>query len=440
MPLGTGIGITPNISGQMEYRGSFGEYLSLVGESAIRDSPTASMLRWAEVEYLRSRAGDELLSPEQAKEKYGIEVDEPINKSAAESMQGFRRDRERTQYRLSSMARPGWGIAGFGAGLIASMADPVNLATAFIPVGPVVQSSKLAATSIRSVGGAVAGAGVKSRALQRLAQGAAEGTVGFLATEPLVALAQYKTQEGYTSEQFFENLFLSAGLGAGLQASVGAVGDLLTGLPKSIEPDMQQILDDALKTGVAEAVASGTVTTPQFAMRAGMLEKVHDYMTRLADEGLDEDQIRVRLRETIGDQADNIPSRKDIETLIDQNRRAALESVRKAQAEASGRPESLRTRRMWDQNLAEKRLAEETMAGRKEPDLQDPEYLDELYQDQRAVLEALPEEFRADAEELLSEISSADTKFKALTQLATDEEAVGNWAACVLQTTTEAAT
>lgn len=119
-----------------------------------------------------------------------------------------------------------------GTSFLIQAVDPINVASAFIPVvGEARYARALAA----------AGEGVLARAAARAPLGAIEGAVGAAVVEPLIMRARWREGADYTMGDFLTSLAFGAGLGAGLHTGVGAIGDAYRGrqgtIPESA-PDL----------------------------------------------------------------------------------------------------------------------------------------------------------------------------------------------------------
>lgn len=107
-------------------------------------------------------------------------------------------------------------LAGFAGGLAGSAIDPINIASAFVPIVP---EARLA-TMLGKAGSSALG-----RAAVRAQVGATEGAVGALMIEPFTyAMAQYE-QMDYTPVDSFMNVVFGGLLGGGLHMAGGAVYD-----------------------------------------------------------------------------------------------------------------------------------------------------------------------------------------------------------------------
>lgn len=126
-----------------------------------------------------------------------------------------RNRKQRERQRLISQYEGSKIPSVLAAGLAASVIDPLNIASAFIPVvGPARYSNMLA-----RAGGRAARAGV------RLRVGALEGAVGAAIVEPLPLLAASQDQTDYDMGDSLLNVAFGTVLGGGLHATTGALFD-----------------------------------------------------------------------------------------------------------------------------------------------------------------------------------------------------------------------
>lgn len=192
----------------------------------------------------RAEPDSPLLSPEDANKQYGIQgtlsFDKPTRQREAELLNQWAQLRRQREDQLRR-ATPGFfpAAARFGAGFLAGALDPINIASAFIPV---VGEARWAATL------GVTGA--------RLARGALEGAVGQAVVEPITYLQSQREQADYTMADSLLNIAFGTVLGGGLHAGFGKVGDLLAP-PSSREALMRgsvAALADGRPVRVAEAL------------------------------------------------------------------------------------------------------------------------------------------------------------------------------------------
>lgn len=145
-------------------------------------------------------------------------------------------DRHREQAaRQQVLARAGGGSFGtqLAAGLAASILDPLNIASAFVPV---VGEARYAAMLGRA-------ATPLARAGVRVGVGAAEGAVGAAIIEPLPLMAASLDQTEYGLSDSLANIALGGVLGGGLHTVGGAVSDALRRRIASEPPAVETVLN-----------------------------------------------------------------------------------------------------------------------------------------------------------------------------------------------------
>lgn len=129
--------------------------------------------------------------------------------------------------RLVASRAPAWHKpASFAASLGASALDPINVASAFVPV--VGEARVLSLLSKAK--------GAWGRAAVRAKVGVAEGAVGAALVEPLVYAGQKAVQADYDMTDSLLNVGFGAVMGAGLQPAAGGVGDFLRRRRGLIQP------------------------------------------------------------------------------------------------------------------------------------------------------------------------------------------------------------
>lgn len=177
--------------------------------------------------------------------------DQGIREGALEVLVGRHREQAARQQVL---ARAGGGSMGtqVAASLAASLLDPLNIASAFVPVvGPARYSSMLARAS-SPLGRAGVRAGV----------GAVEGAVGAAILEPLPLLAANMDQTEYGLSDSLANIALGGVLGGGLHSVGGAVSDALRRRIASETPEIQNVLGATERQAAAQA--QSTLRTADF--------------------------------------------------------------------------------------------------------------------------------------------------------------------------------
>lgn len=199
----------------------------------------------------------DLLTKDDANRDYGIAghltFDSDTPRAVAEQLHGLKRDE---LLRQDVIARRDGGLATgalarFATGLFGSLLDPLNVASAFIPV---VGEARYAAW-LANAGGVVGRAGV------RAGVGAAEGAVGALVLEPLNYGFAQSEQADYTATDSLLNIAMGTVLGGGLHVVGGAVADRVTG--RYANPITERIENagpearEMLLRGALAAVAEG---------------------------------------------------------------------------------------------------------------------------------------------------------------------------------------
>ncbi|BBP51253.1 hypothetical protein PHLH3_08790 [Pseudomonas sp. St386] len=160
--------------------------------------------------------------------------DQGIREGALDVLVGRHREQAARQQVL---ARASGGSMGtqVAASLAASLLDPLNIASAFVPVvGPARYGAMLARAS-----GPLARAGV------RAGVGAVEGAVGAAIIEPFPLLAASMDQTEYGLSDSLANIALGGVLGGGLHSVGGAVSDALRRRIATEAPTVDTVLNAA---------------------------------------------------------------------------------------------------------------------------------------------------------------------------------------------------
>lgn len=143
--------------------------------------------------------------------------DEGISKEALDIL--VRRKRQELQRADVFSRGPGGvgaGAARLGVAFYESLFDPLNIASAFVPV---VSQARYAALLARA-------AGAGGRAAVRAGVGAAEGVVGAAMLEPLIYSAAQAEQADYGMADSLANIAFGGLFGGGLHAGGGAIRDI----------------------------------------------------------------------------------------------------------------------------------------------------------------------------------------------------------------------
>lgn len=218
-----------------------GEVFDAAFDSAFGTNPSTSLARTEELaeqeqgrsqvmgpeSYLapdagRSAPGTPMLDAQVARDRVagmGLDIkipDQGIREGALEVL--VNRHREQAAHQ-QIIARSGGGSMGtqVAASVAASLLDPLNIASAFVPVvGPARYASMLGRAS-----------GPLGRAGIRAGVGAVEGAVGAAIIEPFPLIAANMDQTEYGLSDSLANIALGGVLGGGLHTVGGAVSDAL---------------------------------------------------------------------------------------------------------------------------------------------------------------------------------------------------------------------
>jgi hypothetical protein len=224
---------------------SYGDLFKAAGEEGLVRNPVPSLYRvvqrdsyfphlvtdpmtgqeaWSGEVWEPAARPSRILSSEEAENRYGIPGElsfigmGQVPELLAQELVELKRDEIA---RRDIMRRGPGGIGGFAtqaaAGLLASLADPANIASSFIPI--VSQARYLQA--LRNA------AGAGGRFITRAGLGAAEGVAGAAVVEPVIYGAARQERADYGAVDSLVNLAFGGFLGGGLHSAGGAVGDRL---------------------------------------------------------------------------------------------------------------------------------------------------------------------------------------------------------------------
>lgn len=229
--------VTVEAEGSDRIPSTTGEVASAAFGSAFAANPTPRLVRGIETgriplsgsdlfpEDAQLREPEPMLGAEDANKRYGIKGKLAFDKDVSErSARDLYETKRAELVREDTIRRSGGGfgsggLARFGVGAVAGLLDPINVASAFLPVVPAAR-----------VGVALAGAaGAAGRAGVRVGVGAAEGAAGQLALEPLQYALDQQEQNDWTMADALKRVAFGAVLGGGLHVVGGAVADRVTG-------------------------------------------------------------------------------------------------------------------------------------------------------------------------------------------------------------------
>lgn len=195
-----------------------GEYFGVLADDVYQNSPTAAFGAWTDLQEAKDNYSYEsrMLDPEEANSLYGIKgrlkFDSPIREKAAQLMHQ-RKYGEIYRQQVLSQGTTMQNVSGFGVGMAASLLDPLNVASMFVPV---VGEARLAQT-LGSLG--------------RFAKPAARGILGAAETGVVVAALQGPTalllneyQADYDMTTALRDTAFAAAAGGVLRVSMGGFG------------------------------------------------------------------------------------------------------------------------------------------------------------------------------------------------------------------------
>lgn len=145
-------------------------------------------------------AGLELTVPDNGISRYELDTLKYLKK----------RENEQNQIQARNQTMVGTA-AGFAGGLAAGLTDPLNIASAFIPVVPQARYAAWVAEASGAIGRAGVRAGV----------GMAEGAVGAAILEPFAYAGAQMSQLQYTAADSFINVVFGGVMGGGLHSAGG---------------------------------------------------------------------------------------------------------------------------------------------------------------------------------------------------------------------------
>lgn len=197
------------------------------------------------------------------------------------------------------------------AGFAASMLDPINIASAFVPV---VGEARIASLMAR------AGTSVGARALARAQVGAIEGAVGAAMLEPLILYASARDQADYDLTNSLLNVAFGSAMGGGLHSAGGLIGDLRRGnLLDAVRAEAPEITPSISATprAAAQEFALRVDENPMLALRDSLERGIAADRVRLAEDAGRQarealiPEIRAELSEVA---AGRLPNVRDIRT------------------------------------------------------------------------------------------------------------------------------
>lgn len=215
--IGFGLGVNDTVmqSGFDQYQISFGEVMGATAEETWARNPLSATQDLFGIYSSQLKEDSPLISKEDLNSKYkhlGLNFESDEYESVVNIMV---EEKQAELQRQSIIARGpqgiGVGVAKFAVGLGVSMLDPINIASAFIPVVGQARMAEMVAK--------------QGFTKARFARGVKEGAVGAAVVEPLVALAANELQADYGLVDSFLNITFGSILGGGLHVGAGKLKD-----------------------------------------------------------------------------------------------------------------------------------------------------------------------------------------------------------------------
>lgn len=201
------------------YKTSLSDVLKATAEETWKFNPTQSIESYGELWFEKQAPEGEAPVPrDELNKQYsslGLFFEEDEYQSVVDIMvEAKQAERQRQDIISRGPQGFGVGVAKFGVGLGVSFLDPVNLASAFIPV---VGQARMAQLVARYGFGRA-----------RLARGVTEGAVGAALVEPIVYGSAQALQADYGAVDSFLNITFGSILGGGLHVAAGKLKDFNT--------------------------------------------------------------------------------------------------------------------------------------------------------------------------------------------------------------------
>lgn len=216
--IGFGLDINTSVqeSGYDQYIVGLGDVLKATAEETWARNPLESTQTLIELQRAKQNENSPLVPKDQLNNEYGklgLSFEEDEYQSVVDLMvEEKQAERERQSIIARGPQGFGVGVAKFAVGLGVSMLDPINVASAFIPVVGQARMAQMVAK--------------QGFTRARLAKGVKEGAVGAAVVEPIVALAASELQADYGLADSFLNITFGSILGGGLHVASGKLSDL----------------------------------------------------------------------------------------------------------------------------------------------------------------------------------------------------------------------
>jgi len=241
-----------------EFSVSTGQVQKAFESEAIRFSPLPSIFRGIDQFMYQRDETSPVLEVEAQEERIKaaqvpLKSEEGMRQSTLELLIE-RKQRELADKSVIKRASTGQFISGIGAGFVVAAFDPINIASAFMPIGRASQLAAALASKTTRTG----------RALTRARIGGLQGLAGAAVVEPFVAFQATNEQADYKMTDSLMNLAFGTALGGGLHSGIGVLTDGINGghipkvgkgeVPERLSQLSPRIREDILKANLASNV------------------------------------------------------------------------------------------------------------------------------------------------------------------------------------------
>ena len=200
------------------YETSFADTMGAVASETWARNPLSSLSTLGELRTAEQKTQSPLVPRDDLNKEYsnlGLFFEEDEYQSVVDIMVEEKKlERARQDIINRGPQGVGVGLAKFGVGLGVSMLDPINVASAFIPVFGQARFASLVARQ----------GFVRARAVR----GAVEGAVGAALVEPFIGYAASEIQADYGLADSFLNVTFGSIMGGGLHVGGGKLKDIYT--------------------------------------------------------------------------------------------------------------------------------------------------------------------------------------------------------------------
>lgn len=243
---------------------STGEFSSNAATDAWVRNPTTSAARFFEMDDAHQDQNSPIIQAEDLQKKYGLDgrlkFDAPMRESAAQMLYNLKLN----EIERADVAGRGHGFftkgAGVASSLGANLADPLNIASAFIPVVGEARGAQILGRMEALIGKSAAESFLV-RSGARSVKGFIEGTVGAEMVEPIVLGQARQEQADYDFSNSLENIIMGGVGGSVLHTGLGAIGDAWEG--KIFRNLDHQTVRDMFKGALTDALEGREIMSPE---------------------------------------------------------------------------------------------------------------------------------------------------------------------------------